>query len=64
MAWCAAVLSGSLATCPNMALRHLVINRLIPKYTYTGRGSVERRRRDLGLRRCDHVAVERKFNTD
>ena len=25
MAWCAGVLSGSLATCPNMALRPLVI---------------------------------------
>ena len=32
--------------------------------SYTGRGSVERRRRDLGLRRCDLVAVEQKFNTD
>ena len=30
--------------------------------SYTGRGSVERCRRDLGLRRCDRVAVERKFN--
>ena len=26
--------------------------------SYTGRGRVERRRRDLGLRRCDRVAVE------
>ena len=64
MAWCAGIFSGNLATYPNMALRHLVINRLIPKYTYTGRGSVEWRRRDLGLQRCDRVAVERKFNTD
>jgi len=24
---------------------------------------VERRRRDLGLRRCDRVAVEQKFRT-
>ena len=64
MAWCAGIFSGNLATYPNMALRHLVINRLIPKYTYTGWGSVERRRRDLGLRRCSRVAVERKFNTD
>jgi len=33
-------------------------------YSYTGRGRVERRRRDLRLRRCDRVAVERKFSTD
>ena len=32
--------------------------------SYTGRGRVERRRRDLRLRRCDSVAVELKFNTD
>ena len=31
---------------------------------YTGRGSVERRRRDLGLQHCNRVAVEQKFDTD
>jgi len=30
----------------------------------TGRGTVERRGRGLGLRRCDRVAAEQKFNTD
>ena len=34
------------------------------RFVNTGRGRVERRRRDLGLRRCDRVAVERKFNAD
>ena len=29
----------------------------------TGRGRAERRGRDLGLRRCDRVAVEQNFNT-
>ena len=32
--------------------------------SYTGRGSVERRRRGLDLRRCSRVAVEQKFNTN
>jgi len=31
---------------------------------YTGRERVERRGRDLGLRRCDRVAVEQKFTAD
>jgi len=34
------------------------------RFVNTGRGRVERRRWDLGLRRCDRVAVERKFNAD
>ena len=32
--------------------------------SYTGRGTVERRGRGLGVRRCDRVAAEQKFNTD
>ena len=32
--------------------------------SFTGRGRVERRRRDLRLRLCDCVAVEQKFITD
>jgi len=32
--------------------------------SYTGRGRVERRGRDLGLRRCDRVAVEQQFYAD
>ena len=46
MAWCAGVLSGSLATCPNMALRHLVIR------SDTGARPVRKETSELRTKSC------------